>query len=68
MAKMTVITKPCIVCGQAGEVEVEITEYDAWVSGQFAQHALKSNNANEREQLISGTHPKCWDDIFGKEE
>jgi len=32
------------------------------------QDAVKSLDKGLREQLMSGTHPKCWLDMFGEEE
>jgi hypothetical protein len=33
-------------------------------AGAYVQDAFPYLSAPEREQLISGTHPKCWDEMF----
>ena len=34
----------------------------------LAQQAFPELPTEIREQLISGTHPKCWDEMFSDEE
>jgi hypothetical protein len=68
MTLMVVVTNPCVVCGKASEVTVESANYEAWRRGMKIQEAFALLSPDERELLISGTHPKCWDILFGEEE
>lgn len=74
MANQIIATKTCTVCGQTGTVEVSASEYLAYVAysnGQgprLIQDALPTLDFDKREQIISGTHPVCWDKIFGELE
>ncbi len=64
----TVNTPVCNFCGKTGEVEVTEAEYEAYASmshGQHIQDILPNLSADTREMLITGTHPKCWADMFG---
>jgi hypothetical protein len=63
-----VIENRCIHCGKPARVEVYKTQFDAWRAGMLAQNAFYDKSADEREMIISGTHPKCWDEMFGGEE
>ena len=36
-----------------------------WQAGELIQNAMPNLDADSREQLISGTCPKCWDEMFG---
>lgn len=65
---MIVKTKTCMVCGKSSQVELTEKEYQAYASGAFIQDALPERDADFRELLISGTHPVCWDTLFGDEE
>ena len=38
----------------------------AYEQGAFVQDAFPNLNIDEREQIISGTHPQCWDELFNK--
>jgi len=38
-----------------------------WREGENIQHAFPDMSAGDREVLISGTHPACWDKLFGEE-
>ena len=58
----------CPFCGKAHEIEVNEIDYLDWQDGEFAQNAFPYLDANEREMLISGICPDCWDKMFGQEE
>lgn len=65
MAKATVLvtTKPCIMCGRTSELEVSEEGFIKWQGGAFIQHAFPDLTADEREMLITGTHPDCFDEL-----
>ena len=60
----TVVTR-CPFCGRANEVEVNEMDYLDWQDGVLAQVAFPYLSANERESLISGICPICWENMFG---
>ena len=37
-------------------------------NGPFIQDAWPESTAEQREQVISGTHPECWNEMFGEED
>jgi hypothetical protein len=55
------------MCGERGVLYVSLAAYMAWQSGTLAQVAFPELSADVREQLISGTHPACWDAMFSDE-
>lgn len=61
-------TGSCIYCGKDGVVEVPLDEFTAWVGGKFIQDAMPSLSAEQREQILTGTHAECWDKMFPKED
>lgn len=67
MSLINYVCRPCIVCHKAGVVKVDDQEILAWMQGAHIQDAL-SNSAEEREMIISGTHPACFTELFGSEE
>lgn len=66
--EITVITPRCMFCGQQGEVRAPARGVQRWQDGELIQRALPELTAEQREQLINGTHPKCWDEMMGDEE
>ena len=58
---MIYATKKCVWCGQNGVVGVDEKELYAYLRGGAAQDVFKSLTVGLREQIISGTHPECWD-------
>jgi len=65
---MKVLTKTCMRCNKAGEVDVPEEGYAKWKAGAFIQDAMPEVPAPLREQLITGTHPACWEQMFAGEE
>lgn len=65
--KEVCVVTACPFCGRANEVEVNEMDYLDWQDGVLAQDAFPYLNANEREMLISGICPTCWDGMFGNE-
>lgn len=62
------IVTTCPFCGHANFVEVNEDDYLDWSDGTLAQVAFPYLSADEREMLISGICPKCWDSMFGSDE
>ena len=62
------ISKRCSACGGDAHVEVPDVAYHAWRGGMLAQEAFHDLSPEIREQIISGTHPACWNTLFQKED
>lgn len=63
--KEVCVVTQCPFCGRGNEVEVNEADYWDWDDGMMAQDAFPYLSAAEREMLISGICPKCWDKMFG---
>lgn len=79
MANITtrVTTPVCMFCRQNGSIELTVEEAQALADdnersklgeGKLIQQILPNRTADEREQIISGTHPKCWEKFIGEDE
>ena len=60
MKEVEVVTR-CPMCGRANFIAVNENDYFDWDDGAHAQDAFPYLNDNEREMLISGICPDCWD-------
>ena len=56
-----IYTKKCVWCGKQGVVQVDEKELYNYLRGNPVQESFKSLTTGLREQIISGTHPECWD-------
>ena len=57
----------CPFCGVVRTVTVDAIDYLAWEVGDaLAQDAFPYLSADEREMLISGICPTCWEKTFGQ--
>ena len=67
---MIVQTPQCINCGQIGYVEdVKEKDYKVWIEIDKSirpkiQDLFPYLNADQREQIMTGTHPACWNQMF----
>ena len=66
--KEVILIVPCPFCGHAHEVAVNESDYLDWDDGELAQNAFPYLSADEREMLISGICPTCWNKMFGGDE
>lgn len=61
------VTKRCPFCGETGTIRARVEGMQAWQKGALIQHALPELTPAQREQLITGFHPECFEDAFPPE-
>jgi len=64
MEIVNVQTPPCVMCKQASLVPVVRSDFDRWQGGELIQVAFPEMPVDDRELLINGTHPECWDKMM----
>lgn len=58
-------TKECIHCGKETEFSVTKDEYQRlFIDNEYVQSVFPNLSNEEREVMISGTHPECWKEMF----
>lgn len=62
---MTIVTT-CPICKTEHVTVVNEMDFFNWQNGELAQNAFPYLKADEREMLISGICPTCWDKMFGQ--
>lgn len=62
------IEKRCPHCGKIQVLEVNENQYNDWLAGKNIQIAFPDLSPDDREILISGICPECWNDIFSDED
>jgi hypothetical protein len=58
---ITVTCPPCMVCNRRSHLRVPVSGFIKRMDGEATQVAFPHMPADQREMLISGTHPVCWD-------
>lgn len=61
-------TKRCVRCRDYGNVTVWEDDYKRYINGALAQDAFADLLPPIREQIVSGTHPDCWLELFGDDD
>lgn len=59
------ITAMCPYCERLTELDVPDAGYKAWMDGELIQDALPMLTDSEREVLLTGICPTCWDELEG---
>lgn len=71
------IVRVCPVCAEDAKVSVDAQKYDLWKQARRSGDPTRETgiyqvfpelSADEREILLSGTHPECWDRLWKMEE
>lgn len=65
MASDYMVQVQCPICMEQAHVVVPLLGYLRWHEGELIQNALPSLNADDRERLITGICPSCWDRELG---
>lgn len=65
---IAVKTKTCTVCGEYEVWSLDRAAVESWQAGENIQNAFPEMSIKDREILITGTHPACWDKLFPKED
>jgi len=63
-----VFIKHCTWCEEGTEIKAHEKDIKAWLDGANIARVMPYLTEDERELLISGTCPKCWNKMFGGEE
>jgi hypothetical protein len=66
---MLIWQKESPVTGQTNTMAINATveQVELWQNGTLIQDAMPQASADEREFLISGCTPACWDLLGGEE-
>lgn len=67
---MLIWQKESPVTGETNTMAINATveQVELWQNGTLIQEAMPSATADQREFLISGCTPACWDQLMGGEE
>lgn len=57
----------CRICDTPHIIEAPAEALQKYKDGAKIQHALPMLTPDERELLLSGTCPTCWNNMFGGE-
>jgi hypothetical protein len=49
-------------------MEVDKAALNNWRAGVLIQRAFPNMTADQREMLITGTHPECWETMFADDK
>lgn len=66
MSSTIAVAKLCIVCDEDNIVHMPVEAYNKYVhEGLAIQNAWPNSTPDEREGIITGTHPACWETLYG---
>ena len=62
------VSVTCPFCGKESFLTLSANDFNAWQNGELVQNAFPYLDANERELLVSGICPDCWDKMFSSDD
>jgi hypothetical protein len=62
MTETMMVSTTCVFCGKEHLTEVDTLKYYRWKIGESIQNVWPEMTADDRELLVSGTCPQCWED------
>jgi hypothetical protein len=68
MSMIKVTTPKCMFCKKTTELEVDEFKLKLFIRGESVQSMWPEWNADQRELLLTGTHPECWDAMLPPED
>ena len=57
-------TKPCPHCHKSSFIDIRTEDYERWQGGELIQNVWPEMTPDERELLMTGIHPGCWNEMF----
>jgi phage FluMu protein Com len=64
----TYFEKKCMMCGKVSNFTVPTEKYGKWMSGRFVQDVFPEYSVDDREKMVSGTCPECFNKLFHPDE
>jgi len=58
-------TPKCFGCGERTVITLDAAAFERWQAGAHLVEVFPTMPAPERELLLNGTHPACWDTGLG---
>jgi len=65
---VVVYTDPCLGCGASATFVMTEEQFFRYQSGEPVQHVFPNWSDDDREMLVSGTCPTCFEETFPEEE
>lgn len=62
------IKRKCIQCGGISVITLDEEKFMRWQKGELVQRVFPEMSKEDREVLVSGTHPRCWKILFEGED
>jgi hypothetical protein len=62
------LSPPCVMCGKRTEISVPTVGWEKYKAGELIQRAFPDMSPQDREMIMTGTHPECWNIMWEEEE
>jgi len=61
-------SQQCIWCGGTSLLRLNSDDLTRWIRGAYVQDVWPEKTPEQREVIMTGTHPYCWDEMFSEQE
>jgi hypothetical protein len=67
-ARYACVQVTCDITRETHEFVVSVDAHERWTNGELIQKAFPDLSTDEREMLMTGTTPREWENLFGKDD
>lgn len=61
-------TNTCFHCANHNHIQMNLSDYERWKQhNTYIQVVFPWLSPDQRELIVSGTHPHCWNEMFPEE-
>ena len=68
MDRMEKVITRCPMCKKIASVNIKTEQLERIEAGEHIQNVCPELSDDDRERLITGICPRCWDDMFYEED
>ncbi len=65
---VSIETKPCMWCHKTSILTLEVAKLHRYICGEFVQDVWPEMDADQRELIMTGTHPACWNAMVPEDD
>lgn len=68
LVETCVVLRHCPQCKKKYNIKLSVHDYITWSNGANIQNSFSYLDNSQREMIVTGIHPECWEKFLGPED